>query len=145
MKLVIENNVIVALVKDEHQSDSILLDCPEGFDYDRWDQYIVDSQGNVVLPEGIEKKILSDTLKQKLDQFAQTRNYDDIASAISYHSSGVEKYSQEGTFCRDLRDQCWQVMETIFNEMDQGTTPLDINWDSIRSRLPAIVWPVELV
>jgi len=48
-----------------------------------------------------------------LNDFARTRGYEDIWSAISYHDSVVPRFAAEGAFCKFTRDMRWALCWTI--------------------------------
>lgn len=85
-----------------------------------------------------------DRIQANLDAFAQTRKYDNIASAISYENSVVPKYHDEGTFCHELRDRSWAALEIYTQKVLTSTVPLPYRWDLIEQNLPPMVWPETL-
>jgi hypothetical protein len=73
-----------------------------------------------------------------LDEFAQTRNYDDITSAATYATSTVAIYQQEGQYAVKARDQVWQAVYQILDDYSQGVITTLPN---VRSILPELIWP----
>jgi hypothetical protein len=139
MKLLIENNKIAGLVRNSHHQE--IIDAPDNFNPKYWQYYVINSRGEVVLPKPIERIVLPEILQIELDKFAKTKGYDDIKSAISYADSSIIKYAEEGQFCKSLRDHCWEILEILFEEMEQEITPVSTDWESIRERFPAFIWP----
>jgi hypothetical protein len=84
---------------------------------------------------------ISNEIQIKLDEFAQSRNYDNIISACSYANSEVTKYQQEGLHCVQIRDAIWNKLYEIFAEVDNGTRPVPLKFEEIESEFPALVWP----
>lgn len=72
----------------------------------------------------------------RLDAFAHSRGYDNIASACSYSSSGVAQYRAEAETCISLRDQTWQALYTMLNSDSIPGT-----WDLVVAELPELTWP----
>ena len=57
-------------------------------------------------PEQIKKEITNAT-SQRLDSFAQTRNYGSILSACTYATSTNPQFAKEGQYCVNMRDDTW--------------------------------------
>lgn len=97
-------------------------------------------QPDLDLVNAIESKT-RDRVQGLMDQFAQTRGYDSIASAISYAGDSNEKYNKEGTYCKSLRSQTWSALEDYFNQVTLSQVPMPYKWDSILKQLPTMEWP----
>lgn len=86
-------------------------------------------------------------IQQRLDDFARTRNYDDIKSACTYALSGVAKFKAEGECCVNLRDATWSAVYQILEQALAGNWPttgagrIPTNIADIESDLPALEWP----
>ena len=81
--------------------------------------------------------------RQPLDIFAQTRGYDDILSACTYADSLVSKFSDEGSYCKIVRDETWSKLYDILAEVESGTRPLPESYEEIEPELPELKWPDE--
>lgn len=81
--------------------------------------------------------------RQPLDAFAQTRGYDDILSACTYADSLVSKFSDEGSYCKIVRDETWSKLYDILAEVESGTRPLPESYEEIEPELPELKWPDE--
>lgn len=92
-------------------------------------------------PERVLAEIVDET-QQRLDAFAQTRNYDSILSACTYATSTVFKFQTEGQCCVESRDATWQRLYEILGEVAAGTRPLPDNYADVESELPVLAWPV---
>lgn len=77
----------------------------------------------------------------RLDEFAQTRNYDGILSACTYATSTVTKFQAEGQACVEARDATWATLYGLLAEVQAGTRPVPSSYADIEPLLPALVWP----
>lgn len=80
------------------------------------------------------------TIQKRLDDFAQTRNYDSILSACTYATSTVPKFAAEGQYCVDARDATWMAAHTLLAEVKSGLRPMPTLIEVIAS-MPDLVWP----
>lgn len=92
-------------------------------------------------PQQIQEAIIIDTQK-RLDDFARTRNYDNILSACTYSTSSITKFQVEGQYCVDMRDQTWSKLYEMLAEVIGGTRPIPTSFSVIESELPVLEWPV---
>ncbi len=83
-------------------------------------------------------------VQENMDAFAQTRKYDDIASAISYENSVVPKYHDEGGFCHSLRDWTWAALELYTEKVLKSEVVLPYRWELVSAQLPPMEWPSTL-
>ena len=81
--------------------------------------------------------------QQRLDTFAQTRGYDGILSVCTYADSLVSKFSDEGSYCKIVRDETWSKLYDILAEVESGTRPLPESYEEIEPELPELKWPDE--
>jgi hypothetical protein len=88
----------------------------------------------------LQDSIVTST-QTKLDNFAKTRDYDDIKSAVGYAGCSVTKFDQEGTYCRDIRAQTWQKLYQILQEVETGVRPIPSSFQDIEPLLPPLAWP----
>ena len=79
--------------------------------------------------------------QQRLDDFAKTRGYDGILSAVTYATSTTTKFQIEGQYCLDQRDATWDSLITMFAEVQAGTRPKPTSYADIEPDLPPLVWP----
>jgi hypothetical protein len=75
-----------------------------------------------------------------LDTTAQTRHYDNILSACTYVGSTVQKFSDEGTACRNWRDAVWAKCYDILAQVEAGTLAQPTVAELL-AMLPTIAWP----
>ncbi len=87
------------------------------------------------------KKEFPSFVQRRLDNFARTRDYDDIKSASAYAGCGVEKFNIEGAYCRDIMAQTWDVFYRLIEEIEVGTRQLPISFNDMELLLPELVWP----
>lgn len=78
--------------------------------------------------------------QSRLDNFAQTRGYDNILSLATYATSTIPKFQQEGQYGVEVRDATWTKLYEIFDEIEAGTRPYPENYESIESELPDLQW-----
>jgi hypothetical protein len=79
--------------------------------------------------------------QQRLDSFAQTRNYDGILSACTYATSTVEKFATEGQYCVGARDATWAKLYELLAEIEAGDRPVPSGYADIENELPVLAWP----
>ena len=88
----------------------------------------------------VQEQIVSAT-QQRLDAFAQTRNYDGILSAATYATSPTAQFSTEGQYAVQARDATWAKLYQILGEVQAGTRPMPSGYADIESELPVLAWP----
>lgn len=89
----------------------------------------------------IEQDVTEQT-QQRLDAFAQTRNYDGVLSLCTYATSADPKFKQEGQYGVEARDATWAKLYEILAEVEAGTRPVPDGYDNIEPELPVLEWPV---
>lgn len=83
---------------------------------------------------------MKERIQGMLDDFARTRNYDNIASAISYTSSSVTAFQTEAARCEVLRDTTWNDLNSYLGGVMTGVTPLPTEWLAVKAVLPDLTW-----
>lgn len=81
-------------------------------------------------------------VQERLDDFARTRNYDNILSAATYATSKVAKFAAEGQYAVEARDGTWAALYELMAEVEAGTRTPPTSYEEIEQELPALVWPV---
>jgi hypothetical protein len=81
--------------------------------------------------------------QQRLDDFARTRNYDNLLSACTYASSKVAKFAEEGQYAVTARDDTWDTLHNILLEVQAETRPVPSGFADIEPELPVLAWPVQ--
>lgn len=84
---------------------------------------------------------ITESVQQRLDDFARTRGYDNIVSACSYATSQHPKYGPEGRHCVTAREATWDAMFSIEAEVLASTRPMPMSYEEIADELPVLVWP----
>lgn len=79
--------------------------------------------------------------QKRLDDFARTRNYDDILSACTYAASPTAKFAAEGQYCILKRDETWATLYAVLAAVQGGQRPLPAGYAEIENELPALEWP----
>lgn len=95
-------------------------------------------------PEEVQKRLYEEIVNQtqkRLDDFAKTKDYDNILSACSYATSMNEKYGVEGRYCLLIREQTWDKLYQILGEVQGGTRSMPAGYMEIESELPVLIWP----
>ena len=88
----------------------------------------------------IEEECIAE-VKQRLDNFAQTKKYDNILSLCTYASSTNAVFSVEGQYGVSVRDATWAKLNDILAEIDSLTRPMPSGFSDIESLLPNLAWP----
>lgn len=90
---------------------------------------------------------LTASIQSRLDEFARTRNYDNILSACTYATSAVPKFKAEGQYCVQARDATWAAAYEVMDKVKAGNWPsngahqMPADIADIASALPSLVWP----
>ena len=86
------------------------------------------------------KQAITDATSERLNSFAQTRNYDSILSACTYATSSAPQFAKEGQYCVNIRDATWGKLYQIMQEVEAGTRPMPTGFADIESELPVLDW-----
>jgi hypothetical protein len=89
--------------------------------------------------ESLRSRLIT-TASSKLDQFARSRGYDNINSACSWSSSAIEKFKSEGERCSKLRDDTWNKILEIINDLYLGNRPSTASIEDLLQELPNLSW-----
>ena len=105
-------------------------------------RYLSDEQVEVKRQELLAqtKVHLKAAIGRRLDDFAKTKDYDNIMTACSYYNSTDAIYANEAQICIQTRDQTWQKYYEIIAEIEAGTRPLIVSYDDIENELPPLSW-----
>lgn len=79
-------------------------------------------------------------VQKRLDDFARTRNYDDILSAATYATSAVPKFKAEGQYAVEARDATWVKCYEVLAAVEVGSRPMPTT-DELLAELPVLTWP----
>lgn len=79
-------------------------------------------------------------IQKRLDNFAQTRNYDGILSACTYAESTVARFKAEGQYCVNARDTTWVKCYEILDAVNSKSRPMP-TLEQLMSELPILSWP----
>lgn len=85
---------------------------------------------------------ITNSVQQRLDVFAQTRNYDGILSACTYATSTIPKFATEGGVAVKARDATWATLYALMGEVQAGTRPMPTDYSEVAALLPLLEWPV---
>jgi len=79
-------------------------------------------------------------VQKHLDDFARTRNYDDILSACTYATSIAPKFKAEGQYCVEARDATWAKCYEVLAAVEAGSRPMP-TVDELLAEMPVLTWP----
>lgn len=96
----------------------------------------------VKAPERLKARVI-EIVQQRLDDFARTRNYDDIKSACDYAGCSVQKFSIEGQYCKDKRAETWKKLYEILAEIKANARPMPTSYEDVEPELPVLIWPTQ--
>ncbi|MGI9212611.1 MAG: hypothetical protein ACR2HF_09070 [Methylococcaceae bacterium] len=86
---------------------------------------------------------LKERTQQRLDQFALTRDYSTILSAVSYENSTTPKRHAEAVRAKQLRDETWDALYRLQEDIIAGHKSFPHNWYEVEKQLPVLHWPDE--
>lgn len=87
-----------------------------------------------------QKKSFIETAQKLLDDFARSRGYDDIKSAIGYLQSSIPQFKQEAEICLEKRDQMWYALFNILDRVQNQEIEVPMDFSDIVSQLPILEW-----
>lgn len=82
----------------------------------------------------------TDAIQRHLDNFARTRNYDNIMSVATYATSTVPKFAAEGQYAVEARDATWAKGYEILDAVLSGQRPVP-TIEEVIAELPPLEWP----
>lgn len=91
--------------------------------------------------------IITDSVQQRLDDFARTRKYDGILSACSYATGTNPVFQAEGQYCVTAREDTWAALYAIDADVKAGNWPTvgagqkPASYADIEPQLPVLAWP----
>lgn len=99
-----------------------------------------------IIPVGyIPNKSLKDTAieltQKRLDDFANTRDYQSILSACSYANSSIPEFAIDGQYCTEARDMTWKKLYEVLFEIESDQSYLLQSYQDIENKLPLLIWP----
>lgn len=138
---IIENGVVVnTVIVDSLDSLPNLIDgSVGGVGWSYVDGQLLPPPEEVKAPEQIKQEI-TDATSQRLNTFAQTRNYDSILSACTYATSQILQFAKEGQYCVNMRDATWAKLYQIMQEVEAGIRPMPTGYADIEAELPILDW-----
>lgn len=75
-----------------------------------------------------------------LDEFAHTRNYDDVKSCATYVNSANPQFKAEAERIISLRDQTYTALYTYLSDVTTAVLPLPKSFADIQAHLPTLAW-----
>jgi hypothetical protein len=108
----------------------------------RWEVRSASPQEQAVTNATLQAKF-SDLIQKRLDDFAQTRNYSSILTAVSYENDSNPKFAREAADAKRLRSETWTTAYIILAEVEAGTRPVPSTLSDIEADLPVLEWTHE--
>lgn len=90
------------------------------------------------------KDFLIRQTQELLDDFARTRNYDNILSLCSYNDSTVPKFQAEAMYGIKARDITWAKLYELLEKNNIDSTLESLSFADIVKDLPELVWPDQI-
>jgi hypothetical protein len=106
----------------------------------RWSVVALSAAESAAYVASVKQQITA-LVQSRLDDFAKTRDYDNVLSACSYATSTHAKYGVEGQYCVAAREATWDAVYQVMAEVQAGTRPMPTGYADIEPLLPALVWP----
>lgn len=124
-------NAVTSSCNDKQGNSSLegLIECLKFYNF---------PLGELTPPEEVQKSYI-DAIQKRLDEFAQTRGYDNIFTVCSYYGSKNEKFSAEAKRCIDLRDATWEKCYQILDDVNNGNREIP-TLEQVISELPVLTW-----
>lgn len=86
------------------------------------------------------KAEITAAVQQRLDDFARTRNYDDVLSLCTYATSTNPTFAKEGRYGVNMRDATWTKLYEMLAEVETGIRPAPTGYADIEAELPVLDW-----
>lgn len=86
--------------------------------------------------------LVKDHVQNRLDNFAKTKSYDDIASVVTYRGSAVPTFAAEAERAFTLRDNSWLALYAHLAAMQDPVNPHPIPKSpyEIDQLMPVLTW-----
>lgn len=82
----------------------------------------------------------SDLIQKRLDDFAKTRNYSSILSAVTYEDDVNPAFAQEAEDAKRLRSETWTAAYVLLAEIEAGQRAIPSSISDIENDLPTLAW-----
>jgi len=80
-------------------------------------------------------------IQERMDNFAQTRGYDGIASLVTYAGDPDPQLDAEGTYGKNARSATWVKSRAIYADVKSGVRQA-LTLDELFAELPVLTWPI---
>jgi hypothetical protein len=140
MKLVIDNNKIIATVSDDFMTEMETISCPDIFHPMLIDFYIIKEDKSVSFDS---HRYLKQVAQENLDKFAQEKHYDNMLTLCSYASDINPVYAKDAKIGLELRSSYWSKIFEIIADIESGKRPQVTLFEEIESELPVLQWKAE--
>lgn len=104
-------------------------------------QYAQAQAAEMAARSAIVKRQIQAATQRRLDDFAQTRDYNSILSAATYATSTVPRFAADGQYAVEARDATWGKLYEMLGEVEAGTRPMPSGYAEIEPLLPKLEWP----
>jgi hypothetical protein len=86
---------------------------------------------------------LGELTQRRLDEFAASKGYDNILSAVSYATSTNSKFKAEGMYALQARDATWTKLYEVLDSAAKKTIPPIKSYETdVVPLLPKLEWPI---
>ncbi len=107
--------------------------------YQNW-EVVEKTPEEVVISIADAKRNLQNAVQNRLDSFAQTRNYNSMLSCCSYATSTNTKFQQEAQYCVQMRDAYWSACYSILQQFESGQRSMP-TIEQLLGELLVLQWP----
>ena len=84
---------------------------------------------------------LNKIAQTRLDDFAKTKGYQNIAVACTYAASSIEEFKKDAEDCVRLRDETWSAVFKIIKDLrDDETSIIPTHYEKFEAMLPSLDW-----
>lgn len=101
-----------------------------------------EQQTNIqITPELIQ--LQNDIIQQvqnRLDQFARTRNYENMLSVCTYINDPNPNFAFDADYCFRKRSETWTKIYSILDDVLSGKRPIPTSYYDIEHELPVLNW-----
>lgn len=87
-----------------------------------------------------QQKAFTAAIQQRLDAFAQERNYDNAHTCASYRGDPNPRFAAEGQYMFEMRSATWDKGNTILDDVLSGKRAMPTIAE-VMAELPPLQWP----
>jgi hypothetical protein len=84
--------------------------------------------------------LIKELAQKALDDFAKSKDFDNILAAISYKDSSEPSFAADAVKAVTVRDQTWVALHSYLQDVTNGTQPVPASESEVLSKLPPLAW-----